>query len=153
MEDLAKLYASYGRRFGIRADLAWAQMIHETGFLGYGGDVEPGQFNYAGIGATGGVPGNSFATPELGVVAHYAHLAWYVYPDHFDQPFCRLVPADAAGMVTQPGDPRHFVTASGEHKGTVRTVYDLGGQWAVPGIGYGQRVLDYAAAIPVTSGW
>lgn len=153
LEELAKLYATYGRRFGIRADLAWAQMIHETGFLGYGGDVEAGQFNYAGIGATGGVPGNSFMTPELGVIAHYAHLAWYVYPDHFDHPFCRLVPADPTGMVTQAGDPRHFVTASGVHKGTVRTVFDLGGQWAVPGVGYGQRILDYAAAIPVTSGW
>ncbi|NLP10804.1 glucosaminidase domain-containing protein, partial [bacterium] len=40
-ETLAKLYVVYGKRFGIRADMAWAQMIHETGYGQYGGDVAP----------------------------------------------------------------------------------------------------------------
>jgi len=54
LETLAKLYVTYGKRFGIRADMAWAQMIHETGYGQYGGDVKPEQNNMAGIGATGG---------------------------------------------------------------------------------------------------
>ena len=152
IRDLATMYASYGRRFGLRADLAWAQMVHETGFLAYGGDVLPEQNNYAGIGATGGVPGNSFATPALGVVGHYTHLTWYVYPDHLADPYCRLVPAPG-GLVTQPGDPRHFVIGGLAHRGNVRTASDLGGKWAVPGVGYGQKIVDYAMQIPVTKGW
>ena len=114
LEDLAKLYVKYGKRFGIRADMAWAQMIHETGYGQYGGDVKPEQNNMVGIGATGGgVPGNSFATAELGVIAQYAHLAWYVYPDHVSDPYCVLVEQPADGPITTPGDPRHFVQSSG----------------------------------------
>ncbi len=57
VDKLAKLYVLLGRRFGVRADMAWAQMVHETNFGRYTGDVQPAQNNFAGIGATGGVPG------------------------------------------------------------------------------------------------
>jgi hypothetical protein len=156
LADLAKLYVVYGRRFGLRADMAWAQMIHETGYGDYGGDVKPEQNNMAGIGATGGVPGNSFATAELGVIAQYAHLAWYIYPDHLDDPYCRssLVPEKPGDPPPWPGDPRHFVAADGRpHRGNVRTVIDLSGRWAVPGIGYGVALQHIANGIEVTLGW
>lgn len=148
LADLAKLYVVYGRRFGIRADMAWAQMIHETGYGDYGGDVKPEQNNMAGIGATGGgEPGNSFATAELGVIAQYAHLAWYIYPDHLDDPYCRssLDPA-------VPGDPRHFVISGLPHRGNVRTVIDLSAKWAV-GSEYGAALQRIANGIEVTVGW
>lgn len=148
LADLAKLYVVYGRRFGIRADMAWAQMVHETGFGEYGGDVKPEQNNMAGIGATGGgEPGNSFATAELGVIAHYVHLAWYVYPDHLDDPYCR-----SSLDPTVPGDPRHFVINDEAHRGNVRTVLDLSGKWA-PGAGYGAAVLNHAQGIEAYVGW
>ncbi len=151
LKDLAKMYVLLGRRFGIRADMAWAQMVHETGFGEYGGDVQPKQNNMAGIGATGGVPGYSFASAELGVIAHYAHLAWYVYPEHLDDPYCRLVPIwDPAGTEPNvPGDPRHF---SDVHRGNVRTVLDLGGKWA-PSTEYGSEVDSHQDGIPVRVGW
>ena len=38
---IAPIYIQYGILFNIRADIAWAQMIHETGFLEYTGS-EPG---------------------------------------------------------------------------------------------------------------
>lgn len=152
LEALAKLYVQYGERFGIRADMAWAQMIHETGYGQYGGDVMPEQNNMAGIGATGGVPGNSFATAELGVIAQYAHLAWYVYPEHLSDPYCGLTTQPADGPITIPGDPRHFVQPDGSpHKGNVRTVYELSGKWAV-GAEYGAAVQRKAAAIARTPG-
>jgi hypothetical protein len=152
LEALAKLYVKYGERFGIRADMAWAQMIHETGYGQYGGDVLPTQNNMAGIGATGGVPGNSFATVELGVVAQFAHLAWYLYPTDLDDPYCVLVTQPANGPITTPGDPRHFVQPSGStHKGNVRTVYDLSSKWAV-GSEYGATIQRMAAAIAPTCG-
>ena len=153
LEQLAKLYVQYGRRFGIRADMAWAQMIHETGYGQYGGDVDPAQNNMVGIGATGGgVPGNSFATAELGVIAHYVHLAWYLYPEHMSDPDCVLVTQPADGPITTPGDPRHFVQTDGSvHKGNVRTVYDLSGKWA-PGATYGSAVQSLASKIVPTCG-
>jgi hypothetical protein len=152
LEALAKLYVVYGARFGIRADMAWAQMIHETGYGQYGGDVKPEQNNMAGIGATGGVPGNSFATAELGVIAQYAHLAWYVYPTHLSDPDCVLVTQPADGPVTIPGDPRHFVQPNGSpHKGNVRTVYELSAKWAV-GPDYGEALWKKATGIVLSVG-
>ena len=153
LESLAKLYVKYGERFGIRADMAWTQMIHETGYGQYGGLVVPEQNNFAGIGATGpGVPGNSFATAELGVIAQFAHLAWYLYPTHLDDPYCVSVSQPADGPITVPGDPRHFAQSDGSpHKGNVRTVYDLSGKWAV-GSEYGSAIQKMTAAIVPTCG-
>jgi hypothetical protein len=153
LDTLAQYYITNGERFGLRADMAWAQMIHETGWGQYGGDVLPEQNNMAGIGATGGgVPGNSFATAELGVIAQYAHLAWYVYPDDVSDPYCVKVAQPAGGPITTPGDPRHFVQpGGGPHKATARTVYDLGGAWAV-GPDYGAALQRISAAIGITCG-
>ena len=119
LKDLAKMYVLLGRRFGIRADMAWAQMVHETNFGEYTGEVGALQNNMAGIGATGGVPGYFFATAELGVIAQYTHLAWYVYPDHLDDLYCRKVAIwDPAGTLPNvPGDPRHFIIDGLEHRG------------------------------------
>jgi Mannosyl-glycoprotein endo-beta-N-acetylglucosaminidase/S-layer homology domain len=147
---LARYYIVYADRFGIRADMAWAQMLHETGYGQYGGDVSPSQNNMAGIGATGGgVPGNSWATAELGVVAQYAHLAWYVFPQHMSDPYCVKVTQPAVGPITVPGDPRHFVQADGSpHKGNVVTVYDLATKWAMSTY-YGTALQSISAAINV----
>lgn len=141
--DIAQLYVEWGYRFGIRADLAFAQMLVETNYLRYchscdpanyaPGDVHPRQNNFAGIGATGGGnPGNSFATPELGVIAHYAHLAWYAYPDHQNE-YCNST-----------YDPRHF--GSG-HVFTAPILRELGGRWAVPGTTYGRDIARLANQI------
>ena len=78
---LAKYYVQYCAEAGMRADLLWAQMIHETGYGMYGGDVSSDQNNFAGIGATGGgQEGASFPTAEAGVLADVAHMVAYVYP-------------------------------------------------------------------------
>lgn len=148
LQDLARLYVKYGRRFGIRADVAWAQMVHETGWGRYGGDVLPEQNNMAGIGATGGgEPGNVFATARHGVVAHFIHLAWYAYPDHLVDPFCRR-----SFEPDEFGDPRHFAGEEGPHRGNVRIVEDLGGKWA-PSPLYGNAVLNHVRSIERSRGW
>jgi len=127
--------------------MAWAQMIHETGYGQFGGDVLPEQNNMAGIGATGGIPGHSFATAELGVIAQYVHLAWYLYPDHMSDPYCVAVVQPVDGPITEPGDPRHFAQEDGSvHKGNVRTVYELSGKWA-PGGNYGSAIQAIAQRI------
>ena len=117
---LAVIYLKYDRKFAIRADIAFAQMIHETGYLEYKGDVKPDQNNFAGIGATGGVPGNSFETEGLGVLAQFVHLAWYYYPDHVNS------------LCSMTYDPRHFGNTHYKYTGDTSIDF-LSGQWAVPG--------------------
>jgi len=130
---LAPIYIQYGQLFDIRADIAWAQMCHETGFLAYTGDVQPQQNNFAGIGATGGVPGNSFATEELGIIAHYAHLAWYYYSEHVNE-YC-----------SSQYDPRHFGSSHYRYTGDT-TLGFLNGQWA-PGSTYTNKIIQFANEI------
>ena len=108
-------------------------MCHETGFLAYTGDVQPHQNNFAGLGATGGVPGNSFATEELGIIAHYAHLAWYYYPDHINE-YCN-----------SQYDPRHFGTGHYKYTGDTSLGF-LNGRWA-PGSTYTDKIILFANEI------
>lgn len=62
---------------GVRAEVAFTQCMKETGFLKYGGDVLPNQYNFAGIGATGAVHGASFSNVRMGVRAQIQHLKAY----------------------------------------------------------------------------
>jgi hypothetical protein len=74
----AGLYAAAGTKYGVDWSLAVFQSCLETGFWSFRGDVQPNQNNFAGIGATGGgVPGESFDTPALGIMAQIQHLATY----------------------------------------------------------------------------
>ena len=76
--DLVNYFLDEGDKEGVRGDIAFCQSCLETGFFKYGGDVLPEQNNYAGIGATGGgVRGNSFDTPQIGVRAQIQHLKLY----------------------------------------------------------------------------
>ncbi len=130
---LAEYYVRYCAEAGLRADLLWAQMIHETGYGMYGGDVMPEQNNYAGIGATGGgAPGLAFPTAEAGVMAQVAHMVAYVYPSS---------PVAWANATT---DPR-FDSVSPH--GVASVLSDLDGRWAVPGTGYGESIETIARAI------
>ncbi len=131
---LAPIYIQYGKLFNIRADIAWAQMCHETGFLEFTGNVKPEQNNFGGLGSTGtGVAGNSFATEELGIIAHYAHLAWYYYPNHINQ-YCSIT-----------YDPRHSGTGHYKYTGDTSVGF-LNGNWA-PGSTYTDKILQFANQI------
>jgi N-acetylmuramoyl-L-alanine amidase len=130
---LAEYYVRYCAEAGLRADLLWAQMIHETGYGMYGGDVRPEQNNYVGIGATGGgTAGASFPTAEAGVMAHVAHMVAYVYT---------VSPVSWADAST---DPRFDMVSP---RGIVSVLADLNGRWAVPGTTYGQSIEAIAQAI------
>ncbi len=129
---LAEYYLRYSGEAGLRADLLWAQMIHETGYGMYGGDVFPEQNNYAGLGATGNVPGVAFATAEAGVMAHVAHMVAYVYVSS---------PVWWANSIT---DPRFDLVAP---RGAASVLADLNGRWAVPGYSYGESIEEIARLI------
>ena len=113
---LPEIYISEGAKEGIRGDLAFAQALHETGFLKFGGDVLPQQNNFAGLGTTGkGVRGHSFATSQLGVRAQIQHLKAY---------------ASTAPLNNPCVDPRFRYV---KNRGCAPYIEDLGGKWAFPG--------------------
>lgn len=63
---------------GVRAEVAFAQAMMETAFLGFGGDVDRDQYNFAGLGAVGnGEPGESFPDIRTGIRAQIQHLKVY----------------------------------------------------------------------------
>lgn len=124
---VGEYYVKWGKYYGIRGDVAFAQSIHETGWFKFGGDVVPEQNNYAGIGTTGGgVRGQYFKTPEEGVIAQLQHIWAYATRD----------PLPSSPELV---DPRFHLV----RRGCAPTWPDLDGKWAVPGVGYGNRILNH----------
>lgn len=127
-EEIVAYYYEEGKREGIRPDVAFAQALKETGFFRYGGDVIPEQNNYCGLGTTGGgVKGEFFATPQLGVRAHIQHLLAY---------------SSTRRPTTPVVDPRYSIVRQTYGSRTLGTWQDLNGRWAVPGRYYGQEILS-----------
>lgn len=149
--DVVDLYLSIGKIYGIRGDVAFCQAALETGWWHYGGDALPEQNNYCGLGVTGAIvedasaeplrgadPANVwfvtgkhgawFSSPAVGVEAQIQHLYAYV---HGDDPN-RTIPAGRTLY-----DPRFTLVGN-----KAVTWQDLSGRWAVPGIGYGQDIID-----------
>ena len=63
---------------GVRGEVVFEQAMLETGWLQFGGDASAGQFNFSGLGTTGGgVAGNSFPDVRTGIRAQVQHLKAY----------------------------------------------------------------------------
>lgn len=130
VKQLVHLYYLEAGREGIRPDITLCQAIKETGTWAYGGDVIPEQNNYCGLGTTGGgVKGEFFATPQLGVRAHVQHLLSYTSKR---PPKVEVV------------DPRYELIKKFRPQifGKLTKWTDLNGVWAVPGHHYGEDILN-----------
>jgi len=127
-DEFVNTFYDEGIKEGVRPDVALAQSLHETGYFRYGGDVLPFQNNFAGIGATGNkAKGASFSTPTLGVRSQIQHLLAYATTRLPIEPIV---------------DPRYeLLTKIPEKYGKITTWQALGGNWAVPGVGYGEIIL------------
>ena len=85
-DNVATEYMRHGEELGIRWDIAFFQMVLETGALSFTGDVRSTQNNFAGLGASGGgAHGESFTDISSGVTAHLQHLLMYA-GEHIDNP-------------------------------------------------------------------
>lgn len=146
--DLADLYLRIGKEYGIRGDVAFCQAAKETFYWQFTGSVQPFQNNYCGLWAVGspctgreplngadpsqvsfqpGVHGAIFASPEAGVEAHIQHLYAYACKD----------PLPPGKILL---DPRFILVA----RGSAPTWQGLNARWAVPGVTYGQSIIqDY----------
>jgi N-acetylmuramoyl-L-alanine amidase len=122
---LAEFYEEIGQVYGIRADIAYAQAVHETGYFRFPGSVKASQNNFAGIGATGSGESAVFKTPKEGVLAHLQHL--FAYSSN--------APLPAQYPLV---DPRFQLVS----RGSALTWHQLNGKWAVPGTTYSSMILD-----------
>lgn len=77
INQFAQIFYEEATAEGVRAEVAFTQCMKETGFLKYGGDVLPNQYNFSGIGATGAVHGASFSNVRMGIRAQIQHLKAY----------------------------------------------------------------------------
>ena len=135
-KELVEYYYTEGQREGIRPDVAFAQALQETGYFRYGGTVLPGQNNYCGLGTTGGgVKGAWFKSAQIGVRAHIQHIMAYATTQ---KPKESIV------------DPRYDVVKTTRNFGKAKTWTDLNGRWAIPGNGYGQKILKIHSDIIAT---
>ncbi|MBP2626396.1 MAG: Mannosyl-glycoprotein endo-beta-N-acetylglucosamidase [Firmicutes bacterium] len=128
IDQLVDTFYEEGIKEGVRPDVAFAQSLHETGNFRYGGDVLPYQNNYAGIGATGNkAKGAIFSNHIVGVRSQIQHLLAY---------------ATTRLPVEPIVDPRYELLAKIPEKyGKINTWQGLSGNWAVPGVGYGETIL------------
>ncbi|MDR1230604.1 MAG: glucosaminidase domain-containing protein [Spirochaetaceae bacterium] len=115
-------YIDEARAEGVNADIAFAQMCIETGFLSFRGQVTPDMNNFAGLGTTGepGVKGERFPTPQIGVRAQIQHLKAY---------------ATAEPLNGKLVDTRYKWVKYG----SAPTIADLAGKWAADK-DYGRKI-------------
>ena len=71
---------------GVRAEVAFAQSMLETGWLQFRGDSTAEQYNFAGLGTTGGgVKGIYFPDVRTGLRAQVQHLKAYASSDQLNE--------------------------------------------------------------------
>ena len=114
---------------GVRAEIVFAQIMHETGYLQFGGSVKPEQCNFGGLGATSPtVGGATFENVETGIRAQVQHLKAY---------------ASTAPLNKECVDPRFSLVK----RGIAPSLFELNGRWAVPGTNYGQNILKIVKTV------
>lgn len=86
IETFATMYCEEAAAEGVRPEVAFVQTMKETGWLQFGGDVSVEQFNFAGLGTTGGgVAGNSYPDVRTGIRAQIQHLKAYATTEPLNQ--------------------------------------------------------------------
>jgi len=140
IEEIVAAFVHWGGLVGIAWDRPFAQACHETRLFRFGNQVALVQRNPAGIGATNdGAPGLTFPTWTQGIAAMLIHLmAWC---DRLD--LAKLIHRTPTDL-----DPRIPIVAQVRaEKGKAVTWGDLGGRWAVPGVGYAAAIERHHNAI------
>lgn len=112
LATITQLYINEAQAEGINSDIAFCQMVLETNYLRFTGDVKARQNNFAGLGAIGGgEPGLSFPSAQIGIRAHIQHLKAY---------------ANRRPLCSNNVDPRFKKV----HRASSPYIYGLTGKWA-----------------------
>ena len=124
IKKFAQTYIEEANAEGINSDVAFAQMCLETGYLRFGGLVQPEFHNYCGLGAMSiEEPGCIFETEQLGVRAHIQHLQAYATTQDVT-------------LKKELIDPRYNWVHKTKY---VQTIFELAGNWAADA-DYGKKL-------------
>ena len=124
MIQFAQYYIDEAALEGVNSDVAFAQMCLETGFLRFGGLVQPEFHNYCGLGAMDAEhPGEQFPDEQTGIRAHIQHLQAYATKEE----------TQLNGELV---DPRYNWVHKTKY---IETIYELAGNWATDPQ-YGQKL-------------
>jgi len=120
--EIAQLYQQESAIEGVNPDVAFAQALLESNFLGFSALLKPVQNNFGGLASIGASREfASFPSAQIGVRAHIQHLKAY---------------ADNEPLVQEVIDPRfHFVT-----RGVAPRVEQLSRRWSAK-TEYGESIL------------
>jgi N-acetylmuramoyl-L-alanine amidase len=122
IDEFCNILCEEAEAEGVRAEVLYGQVMYETGWLQFGGDVSADQCNFGGLGATGGGAGGAtFPDVRTGLRAQVQHLKAYASTD---------------ALNNECVDPRFNLVT----RGIAPTLEDLNGRWAVPGTTYGQDI-------------
>lgn len=87
IQKFCEIYLEEAEAEGVRGEVAFCQAMLETGYLKFGGDVKKEQYNFAGLGATGGgAQGATFPDIRTGIRAQIQHLKAYASKEELKQP-------------------------------------------------------------------
>ena len=139
IETFCQIVYDEAVREGVKPEIVFGQAMKETGYLQFGGAVKIEQFNFAGLGATGGsVAGAQFSNVTEGIRAQVQHLKAYASKDNLTQgivdPRFQLVTRGSAPYVEwlgQKENPNGFGWATAWNYGIslmnqyVRPMYSL----------------------------
>ena len=137
LKEFCQIYYEEAQSENIRVEVAFAQAMHETGWLQFKGQVKIGQFNFAGLGATdGGASGADFSKygtegVRMGIRAQIQHLKAYASDTITEKTLANLCVDERFKYVTK-GCAKYV-----EWLGQKENPQGLG--WATS-IGYGNKI-------------
>lgn len=137
IDDFCTIILEEANAEGVRGEVVFEQAMLETGWLQYGGDSGISQYNFAGLGTTGGgVAGVSYPDVRTGIRAQVQHLKAYACEEELNQD-CVDTRFD---MVTRGSAP--YVEWLGQQENP------NGGGWAA-GSNYGEKLRKLLTQLKV----
>ena len=132
IQDFCQIVYTEATAEGVRPEVVFCQAMYESGWLGFGGDVQASQCNFCGLKTRDGSAFATFPDVRTGERAHVQHLKAYAVSG-----------LKASDLAYPCVDPRFDLVA----KGSAPTLEGLNGKWAVPGTGYGERIASMINAL------
>lgn len=130
IDDFCTIILEEANAEGVRGEVVFEQAMLGTGWLQYGGDSGISQYNFAGLGTTGGgVQGVSYPDVRTGIRAQVQHLKAYACDESLNQD-C----VDTRFNMVQRGSAP-YVEWLGQQENP------NGGGWAA-GANYGEKLLN-----------
>jgi len=139
IETFCKIIVEEANAEGVKAEVVFGQIMHETGYLQFGGSVAPEQYNFCGLGAVSSTErGYAFPNVRTGIRAEVQHLKGYASKEALKNecvdPRFKYIERGCAPYVQYLG-----INENPSHKG-----------WATS-VNYGEKIMKVINSLPSSS--